>query len=96
MKDYGHQRRGLNKFMLLFVTVAFILLLVSNPSKEKHLRYLKQSQTIAFILDKLHAEKNAAFENRFVYHNYFIFSRTTYSIGDKNASASWGFAGIVF
>ena len=96
MNNYGRQRRGLNKFMLLFVIVAFFLLLISNPSKEKHLRYLKQSQTIAFILDKLHAEKGASFENRFVYHNYLIFSRTTYTIGDKNASSSWGFAGIVF
>ena len=96
MNNYGQRRRGLNRLMLLIVIGAVIILLVTNPSKERHIQYLKQSQTIAFILDKLHADKNAAFENRFVYHNYILFSRTTYTIGDKNASASWGFAGIVF
>lgn len=96
MNNYGQQRRGFNKGMLLFAFAMLVILIFTNPSKAKHLRYLQQSQTIAFILDKLHADKHAAFENRFVYHNYILFSRTTYTIGDKNASASWGFAGIVF
>jgi len=97
MRNAGYQSRfNRNWLMLIFLLVVLLMVIITNPSKEKHLRFLEQNQTIAFILDKLHADKDAVFRTRFIYHNYIVFSRMTYSIGDSNASASFGFAGIVF